>query len=82
MATFQINGCSQQASVRFKLLGLNSDASRLKLYRTQATHTDGFTYGNDELVAELIERFGPYQEHASMTPYTSGMTNFVTRPLR
>ena len=78
METFQINGCSQQASVRFKLLELTSDGSRLKLYRTQITYTDGFTYGNDELAAELIERFGPYQEHASMTPYTSGMTDFDT----
>ena len=75
---FQINGCSQQASVRFKLLELTSDGNWLKLYRTQVTYTDGFTYGNDELAAELIERFGPYQEHASMTPYTSGMTDFDT----
>ena len=75
MATFQINGCSWQASVRFKLLELTSDGSQLKLYRTQVT------YGNDELAAELIECFGLYQEHTSMTPYTSGMTDFVTRPL-
>ena len=59
--------------MRFKLLELTSDGSRLKLYRTQVTYTDGFTYGNDELAAELIERFGPYQEHASMTPYTSAL---------
>ena len=53
METFQINGCSQQASVRFKLLELTSDGSQLKLYRTQVT------YGNDELAAELIECSAP-----------------------
>ncbi|MBV7330571.1 alkaline phosphatase family protein [Chloroflexi bacterium TSY] len=76
--TFQIEGRSQHASVRFKLLELSPDGSRLKLYRTQVTYTDGFTYGDDELAADLLERFGPYQEHASMTPYTSGMTDFDT----
>ncbi|MCZ6636382.1 MAG: alkaline phosphatase family protein [bacterium] len=75
--TFQIEGRDQRASVRFKLLELNTDGSGLKLYRTQVTYTDGFTYP-DELAAELIDRFGPYQEHASMTPYTSGMTDFDT----
>jgi len=75
--TFRIEGRDQRASVRFKLLALNPDASGLKLYRTQVTYTDGFTYP-DELAAELIERFGPYQEHASMTPYTAGMTDFDT----
>ena len=49
----------------------------MKLYRSQVTYTDGFTYP-DDLAAELIERFGPYQEHASMTPYTSGMADFDT----
>lgn len=75
--TFQIGGVDQRASVRFKLLELNPDASDLKLYRTQVTYADGFTYP-DELAADLIDRFGPYQEHASMTPYTSGMTDFDT----
>ena len=75
---FRIDNRSQRASVRFKLLELAPDGSRLKLYRSQVTYTDSFTYGDDELAAELIERFGPYQEHASMTPYTSGMTDFDT----
>jgi predicted AlkP superfamily phosphohydrolase/phosphomutase len=75
--TFQIEGVDQRASVRFKLLELNADASGLKLYRSQVTYADGFTYP-DDLAAELIDRFGPYQEHASMTPYTSGMTDFDT----
>ena len=30
------------------------------------------------LAGELVERFGPYQEHASMLPYTSGMADFDT----
>ena len=74
---FRISGRDQRASVRFKLLELNPDSSGLKLYRTQVTYADGFTYP-DELAADLIERFGPYQEHASMTPYTAGMADFDT----
>ena len=66
MATFQINGCSWQASVRLKLLELTSDGSQLKLYRTQVT------YGNDELAAELIERFDPYQETHPRHPTLRG----------
>ncbi len=75
---FRIGGRAQQASVRFKLLELAADGSGLELYRTQITYTDSFTYGDDDLAADLIERFGPYQEHASMTPYTAGMTDFDT----
>jgi len=75
--SFAIAGKSQRASVRFKLLELSPDGQHLKLYRSQITYADGFTYP-DELAAEIIERFGPYQEHASMTPYTSGMADFDT----
>ena len=75
---FRIGGRDQRAAVRFKLLELSQDGSDLKLYRTQVTYTDGFTYGDEELAAKLIERFGPYQEHASMVPYTAGMTDFDT----
>ncbi|MXX14062.1 MAG: hypothetical protein F4Z86_11540 [Gemmatimonadetes bacterium] len=74
---FSIEGRDQRASVRFKLLELEPDGSHLKLYRSQITYSDGFTYP-DDLADELIQRFGPYQEHASMTPYTSGMTDYDT----
>ena len=74
---FQIEGRTQRASVRFKLLELSPDGGQLKLYRSQVTYADGFTQPA-ELAAELLERFGPYQEHASMTPYTSGMADFDT----
>lgn len=73
-----IDGREQRASLRFKLLHLSADGQQLKIYRSQATYADGWTYGNPELETELVERFGPYQEHASMTPYTSGMTDFDT----
>lgn len=78
IAPFQINGREQRASVRFKLLDLSGDGQHLKLYRSQVTYVDGFTYGDTALAAELIERFGPYQEHASMTPYTAGMCDYHT----
>ena len=75
--TFRIDGRDQPAAVRFKLLDLAPDGQFLKLYRSQVTYTTGFTYP-EELAGELIERFGPYQEHASMTPYTAGMADFDT----
>ena len=77
VADFAIDGRNRPASLRFKLMELAADGSRLKLYRTQATYTDGFTQP-EELAGELVERFGPYQEHASMLPYTAGMADFDT----
>ena len=74
---FRIDGRDQAASVRFKLMELTPDGKALKLYRTQVTYADGFTQP-DGLAPELIERFGPYQEHASMAPYTTGMADFDT----
>lgn len=75
---FRIAGQSQRAAVRFKVMELSRDGGYLKLYRSQITYTDGFTYGDNALCAELIERFGPYQEHASTMPYTAGMVDFDT----
>lgn len=77
VADFNVDGGKRSASLRFKLMELAADGSRLKLYRTQVTYTDGFTVP-DELAGELLDRFGPYQEHASMLPYTSGMADFET----
>ncbi|HBY98821.1 MAG TPA: hypothetical protein DEP84_33560 [Chloroflexi bacterium] len=74
---FKVDGREQRAAVRFKLLELTPDGRHLKLYRTQVTYADGFT-GPGELAQELVERFGPYQEHASMVPYESGMADFDT----
>ena len=77
IGSFRIDGQDQRASVRFKLLELSPDGEKMKLYRTQVTYADGFTVPED-LAEELIERFGPYQEHASMIPYTSRMADFDT----
>ena len=74
---FAMDGQSRRASVRFKLMELAPDGSHLKLYRSQVTYADGFTVPED-LAGELVGRFGPYMEHASMTPYTAGMTDFDT----
>ena len=67
-----------EAAVRFKVLSLDAGGRFLKLYRSQVTYTHGFCYGDAALEQTLRERFGPYQEHASMTPYTAGMTDFDT----
>ena len=74
---FRIGGQQRRACVRFKLLELSPDGTHLNLYRSQITYADGFTVP-DGLAADLLERFGPYQEHASMHPYSSGMTDFDT----
>lgn len=67
-----------EAALRFKVLALDPGGNCLKLYRSQVTYTRGFCYGDTELEETLRERFGPYQEHASMIPYTSGMADFDT----
>jgi predicted AlkP superfamily phosphohydrolase/phosphomutase len=74
---FTIHSRQQRASVRFKLMNLSSDGSLLKLYRTQVTFADGFT-NPPELAEQIISRFGPYQEHASFTPFETRMTDFET----
>ena len=74
---FPIDGRQQNASVRFKLLELSKDGRSLKLYRSQMTYADGFTHP-PELARELMSKFGPYQEHASMIPYAQGMADMDT----
>ncbi len=75
--TFTIDGRGQRASLRFKLMELSPDGRSLKLYRTQITYADGFTRPR-ELAGDLVSRFGPYQEHASMIPYRQDMVDFDT----
>ena len=74
---FSIDGARRRASLRFKLMELAGDGGNLKIYRSQVTYADGFTEPKD-LADELVARFGPYMEHASMTPYTAGMADFDT----
>ena len=75
---FQTPAGVVEAALRFKVLRLDPDGNHLKLYRSQITHVRGFCYGDAELEDTLRARFGPYLEHASMIPYTSGMTDFET----
>jgi len=74
---FTVGGERRRGTVRFKLIELAPDGSRLKLYRSQVMRTDGFTHPED-LAGDLIARFGPYPEHASLTPYRSGMADLGT----
>ena len=74
---FTVNGERQRGTVRFKLLELAPDGSRLKLYRSQVMRTDGFTHP-EELAGDLIGRFGPYPEHVSLAPYLSDMADLDT----
>jgi len=75
--TFKVNGKEKRGAVRFKLVELHPGGEHLKLYRSQITYTEGFTHP-EELAAELLARFGPYQEHASMVPYHSHLADFDT----
>lgn len=70
------NRC-QTGTFRFKVLDLSPDGQRLKVYRSQIMATTGFTEP-EELAQELIERFGPYQEHTSHHTYTDSLADFDT----
>ena len=54
------------AAFRFQLLELSEDASRFRLYRTDAFPVDGRHCSDRALGTELIEALGPYV-HAGMT---------------
>ncbi len=71
--TLQLNGPSgpTEATVRFKLIELSPDASRLRLFRTQAFPVTGWTDPPD-LGPKLIDTLGPYIEHASLVASTFG----------
>ncbi|MEW6230121.1 MAG: alkaline phosphatase family protein, partial [Bacillota bacterium] len=71
----QVGGA--KGMVRFKPLQISRDGSVVKLYRSQVTPLDGFTYP-DELGKHLIDKFGPYLEHASHHTYTASIGDFAT----
>jgi predicted AlkP superfamily phosphohydrolase/phosphomutase len=61
------------ASVRFKLLELAPDATRVRLLRSAVYPTTGFTEPQ-ELSPELIRSVGPYFEHAAMAHHVDFAT--------
>jgi len=67
----------RQGTVRFKLIDLSPDGKRFKLYRSQIMPTTGFSEP-DEIGTELIDRFGPYQEHVSQVFDTHGVIDYET----
>jgi len=76
---FKINGETRLGSFRFKLLELSPDGKYLKLYRSQVTYASGFTFPKEkELPEKLIQKIGPFQEHASFVPYETEMVDFKT----
>ena len=74
---FVVEGRRRRGNMRFKLIDLSKDGSRLRLYRTQVMPTDGFTSPND-LGEEIIGALGPYVEHTSQFSYMTGGTDFET----
>jgi hypothetical protein len=76
-AEFEVEGRRRVGTLRFKLIELSADGSRLHLYRTQVNPTDGFTEP-EALGPELIERCGPYLEHASDALNFLGAIDFPT----
>lgn len=75
---FVIDGDQREASFRFNLVELSSDASRFRLYRSQAYPTDGsFIFPNDH-GRELMERFGPYVNEAAAHYLHVGWLDFNT----
>jgi len=73
----EVASVPRRCTMRFKLIELNADASRLRLYRSQVMPEEGFTHPYD-LGPELTERFGPYQEHVSEYSNLCGITDFQT----
>jgi predicted AlkP superfamily phosphohydrolase/phosphomutase len=64
-------------TVRFKLMELNSTASKLALYRTQIYPLEGFTYPAD-VGRELTRRFGPFIHEAAWNSWTRGLCDAET----
>lgn len=56
---FKISGRRIIATVRFKLIEISKNGSRLKLYRSQIYPITGFTHPPN-LAEELVKNFGPY----------------------
>ena len=75
--SFTVEGKEQAAAFRCKAVELAPDASRLLLYRSQVMHTNDFCEP-PELSRTLVERFGPYLEHASVFPYVWGIADLDT----
>lgn len=74
---FVVEGDPVEASFRFKTVELSPGGERLRLYRSQVTYTDGFCEPAG-LAQELVGKFGPYLEHASIMPYTWGIGDLET----
>jgi predicted AlkP superfamily phosphohydrolase/phosphomutase len=74
---FVVQGKRQDATLRFKTVELVPDASRIRFYRSQVMMVDEFCEPK-ALGHELVERFGPYLEHASDVTHFMGATDFET----
>ncbi len=74
---FVISDQPKEATFRFKTVELTPDGSQLRLYRSQAIMVDEFCEPK-ELGRELIKKFGPYLEHASIFPHFWGWIDFKT----
>ena len=56
-----------EGAFKFKLIELTADGSRIRLYRTMASRTDGWTQPAD-LAKELVREVGPYHEGWENSP--------------
>jgi predicted AlkP superfamily phosphohydrolase/phosphomutase len=66
-----------EGTVRFKLTGLSSDGTRLKLFRSQIMPTASFAEPA-AIGRELVEKIGPYQEHVSQMFASLGAVDYAT----
>jgi predicted AlkP superfamily phosphohydrolase/phosphomutase len=67
----------KQGTVRFKVIALEPDGTYFKLYRSQIMPITTFAEP-DEIGIELIEKFGPYQEHISQAFDAHGVIDYET----
>lgn len=75
--SFTVEGAAQRAAFRCKTVELAPDAGRLLLYRSQVMHVDDFCEPA-ALSTAVVERCGPYLEHASVFPYVWGIADLAT----
>ncbi|RLE94814.1 MAG: hypothetical protein DRN04_01850 [Thermoprotei archaeon] len=74
---FVLDDGEKVGTIRFKLVELSEDASRVRLYRSQVYPVRGFTYP-PELAEELVEKFGPYINEVATHVFFSGLIDEKT----
>ncbi|MGI9862862.1 alkaline phosphatase family protein [Moorella naiadis] len=74
---FKLDEGSKQGALRFKLVELTPDASRIRLFRSQVYPLRGFSQPGS-MASQLIEVAGPFIEHIPKVPFLWGWIDAET----